>query len=77
MAANDQKSCFLLKYMAGQLQEVSSVIAHVPTHPAVLSPRYGTEKHLCFRHMPAQKHTQREKTSLGITSRKSTENLVL
>ena len=42
MAANDQKSCFLLKYMAGQLQEVSSVIAHVPTHPAVLSPRYGT-----------------------------------
>ena len=47
--------------MAEQLQEVSSGIAQGPTHPALISPRYGTEKHLCFMHVPAQKHTQREK----------------
>ena len=61
MAANNQKSCFTLKHMAGQLQEVSAVLAQVPTHPAVTGPHYGTEKHLRFMHMPAQKHMQREK----------------
>jgi len=78
MAANDQKSGFTLKDVAGQLPEVSSMTAHVPAQPAVTSPGYGTEKHLCFMHTPALKHAQRgKKNPLGIKYRNHTKNLVL
>lgn len=59
------KGSYILKYMAGQPQEVSAMITHVPTHPAVTSPSYSTEKQLFFTQMSAQKHVQRGRESLG------------
>lgn len=44
--------------MAGQLQEVSSVIAHVLTHRAVISPNYGTETPLFHAHTCRETHTE-------------------
>lgn len=35
---------------------------HVPTHTAVISPSYGTEKHLCLMHMHEQKERKKIKT---------------
>lgn len=66
-------------YTAGQLQEVSSMISHVPTHPAVISLTYGTGEHRRFMYMPAHKHMQSggKQSPLGIKYRHSTENLVL